>query len=126
MIFVVPGWPTIPFGGCRYLQEARIKLIEQYAVLETVQGEKYPAMFGESLSEVYKDYVKFGRKEFHSSEEQQPREEQTPWPGLWTSLARNTLRSDLRTAMPSDLKRWVAATNRSCCQGRRARPVSGS
>ena len=72
-------------------------------------------MFGESLFELYVDYLKFGRKEFHFSEGREPREEQTPRPGFWgilPSLVRNTLRYDWRTAMPSDLKRWAVATDR--------------
>ena len=55
------------------------------------------------------DYLRFGRKEFHFSEGREPREKQTPWPGLWgtlPSLVRSTLMADLRTATPSELKKW--------------------
>ena len=51
VISLITGWPTVPFGGCRYLQETSIKLIGQCTVLWMSLGRKRRKMFGEKLSD---------------------------------------------------------------------------
>ena len=66
MVQLVGDWPTISFGGCRYLHQARYWFTRQYQLLSHLSEAEGMGLFNEQLSAGAVRYLTFGVPELDS------------------------------------------------------------
>ena len=60
VVQLVGDWPTISFGGCRYLHQARYWFTRQYQLLSNLSEAEGMSLFNEQLSTGATRYLTFG------------------------------------------------------------------
>ena len=66
MVQLVGDWPTISFGGCRYLHQARYWFTRQYQLLSYLSEAEGMGLYNEKLSAGAVRYLTFGIPELDS------------------------------------------------------------
>ena len=60
VIELVGDWPTLPYGGCRYLHQARFHFISQYKFLQRIPNTESLGLFAMDLSPGILRHISFG------------------------------------------------------------------
>ena len=117
VVKLVGDWPTISFGGCRYLHQARYWLTRQYRLLSSLSEVEGMSLFNEQLSTGASRYLTFGVPELELVDWKE--EKSAPGPGLllYPRLARPSFVFDMNKISAEDLRRRASSADRPLKEG---------
>ena len=117
MIQLVGNWPTISFGGCRYLHQARYWFTRQYQLINHLSEEETMGLFNENLSVGEIRYLTFGIPQLELVDWRA--EKTAPGRGLlkYPNLPRESLCFNIQSVTPEELRREASLRDRPLKEG---------
>ena len=117
VVKLVGDWPTISFGGCRYLHQARHWFTKQYQLLTSLSEVEGMNLFNEQLSTGATRYLTFGIPELELVNWREERS--APGTGLLLhpGLARPSFVFDVNLISAEDLRRRASSANKPLKEG---------
>ena len=99
VVKLVGDWPTISFGGCRYLHQARYWLTKQYRLLSSLSNAEGMNLFNEQLSTGASRYLTFGVPDLELVDWKAERSAPEPGLLLYPGLARQSFAFDISSSL---------------------------
>ena len=117
VIQLVGDWPTISFGGCRYLHQARYWFTRQHQLLSHLSEAEGMGLFNDRLSAGAIRHLTFGIPDLEDVNWKSERSVDIRGLLLHPGLPRSSLEFDIETATAEDLRKAASKSNRPLKEG---------